>query len=44
MKAKFKTQCSECGGTIKVGQEITKYGEKWVHKECAGEDKKEDLP
>ncbi|MBI2185478.1 MAG: hypothetical protein HYU39_11050 [Thaumarchaeota archaeon] len=35
MKARFKTQCSECGGTIKVGQEITKSGEKWVHKKCA---------
>jgi hypothetical protein len=38
MKAKFKTTCSECNSTIKVGEEIAKTPSgKWVHKYCTPE-------
>lgn len=38
MRARFKTKCSECEGDIKVGQEIVKYKDRWVHKRCAPEE------
>lgn len=35
MKARFRTQCSECGGMIEVDDEITRdTAGGWLHETC----------
>lgn len=40
MKSRYNSHCVNCGGRIRIGDEITKVNAKWVHEICPDEDNK----
>ena len=42
MRARFKSKCEECEDDIKIGKEIVRYKNRWIHEDCMPEEEEEE--